>query len=117
MQYITTLTGLQFFAYHGLYPEEQQLGQNFTVDMQVSMQIDQPISHIEEAINYELLHRIATEEMANRADLIETVAQRMIHRLKQTFTNTTRIAVTIHKPNPAGMFKSGVASVTMIHDA
>ncbi|MES2559909.1 MAG: dihydroneopterin aldolase [Bacteroidota bacterium] len=112
MKYVTSLTGLEFYGYHGLYAEERVLGANFTVDMKVTLEISKPIENLEDAVNYEILFNTAKEEMAVRQDLIETVAQRILARLQEYFGKPTAIEVTIYKPNPAGGFKSGVASVT-----
>lgn len=113
MKYITALTGLEFYSYHGLYAEEQILGQLFKVDMKVTIDIDKPITYIEDAVDYEILFNTAKEEMAVSQELIETVAQRILARLQNHFVTATSIEVTIYKPNPAGVFKSGVASVTI----
>jgi dihydroneopterin aldolase len=51
--------------------------------------------------------------MAVPQELLETVAQNIIVVLKQEFPKAKNIEVTIHKPNPAGLFKNGVASVRM----
>lgn len=113
MKYITALTGLEFYSYHGLYSEEQVLGQLFIVDVKVTMDIDKPITHVEDSVNYEILFNTAKEEMAVRQDLIEIVAQHILARLQKHFGAAASIEVTIYKPNPAGVFKSGVASVTI----
>lgn len=113
MKYITALSGLEFYSYHGLYPEEKQLGQVFRVDVKVTMELDRPIETIADAVNYEILYATVSQEMAIRQDLIETVAQRTLRRLEQHFGKQASIEVTIYKPNPAGVFKSGVAAVTL----
>ncbi len=112
MQYTTSLTGLEFYAYHGLYVEERVIGATFRVDIKVEQEIDKPIQKLDEAANYEVLFAIAKEEMAHTQELIETVAQNMLQRIKILYTHAQRIEVTVHKPNPAGLFKSGEASVT-----
>ena len=113
MKYTTALTGLEFYGYHGLYAEEQVLGQLFMIDMKVTIDLDKPIATLEDAVNYEILFQTAKEEMTTRQDLIETVAQRILTRLQEHFGKPAGIEVTIYKPNPAGVFKSGVASVTL----
>lgn len=114
MNYTTTLTGLQFFGYHGVYPQEQVLGAVFEVDIQVTRVLNTPISQLDEATNYEILYNLAKQTMAEREELIEVVAQKLLSRILSIF-NQSRVEVTIHKPNPAGLFKSGKASVTIIH--
>ncbi len=111
MKYITSLTGLEFFSFHGLYAEEKLLGAKFMVDVSVEHQIDKPITSIDEATNYEVIFNTVKAEMAKPQELIETVAQHILTVLKREFPTSGKIEVTIHKPNPAGVFKSGVASV------
>jgi dihydroneopterin aldolase len=113
MNYITSITGLAFYAFHGLYREERIIGANFKVDVKVVVEIKTPISTLENATNYELIYSAVEEEMAIAQDLIETVAQNILIKIKQHFPQAERVEVTIHKPNPAGVFKSGIASVTI----
>ncbi|MES2780318.1 MAG: dihydroneopterin aldolase [Bacteroidota bacterium] len=113
MKYTTALKELEFYGYHGLYAEEKVLGGNFRVDMKVTMDIAKPIATLDDAVNYEVLFNTAKEEMAVRQDLIETVAQNILNRLQEHFGKEGRIELTIYKPNPAGLFKSGIASVML----
>jgi dihydroneopterin aldolase len=113
MKYTTALTGLEFFSFHGLYAEERLLGAIFRVDVTVECEIDKPISTIEEVVNYEIIFNTVKAQMAVAEDLLETVAQKIIDVLKREFSQAKQVEVTIHKPNPAGTFKSGVASVTI----
>lgn len=112
MKYRTNLNNLEFFAYHGLYEEEKVFGGRFFVDVSLEMDTNAEIVALDQAFNYEIIFSVAREEMAQRQDLIETVAQRILGRLSHEFKNSTHIEVTISKPNPAGLFGSGVASVT-----
>lgn len=112
MKYETALKGLEFYGYHGLYEEEKILGGKFRVDVKVTTELTKPIHTLDEAVNYEILYTIAKEEMSARQDLIETVAQHIFSRVRNHFGEHCFIEVTIHKPNPAGVFKSGEASVT-----
>jgi dihydroneopterin aldolase len=113
MKYTTLLTGLEFFSFHGLYAEEKMLGGTFFVDVSVECEIDQPISSIENATNYEIIFNTVKAQMTIPQELLETVAQHIIVVLKHEFPRAGSVEVTIHKPNPAGLFKSGVASVRM----
>ena len=113
MKYITSITGLEFYSFHGLYAEEKLLGALFGVDVSVECEIEKAITAIDEAINYELILNSVKTQMAIPQDLIETVAQYIISDLKLAFQQAQHIEVTIHKPNPAGLFKSGVATVKM----
>jgi dihydroneopterin aldolase len=113
MKYQTTIKNLEFFAYHGLYEEEKVLGGLFLVDVLLETEVNREILTIDHALNYESIYKVAAEEMKNRQDLIETVAQRILIRLTEVFREQlVSISVTVSKPNPGGLFGSGAASVT-----
>ena len=49
------LEGLEFHAYHGIYPEERSSGNKFEVDIVVNTSFDEPAFHddLSGTINYE----------------------------------------------------------------
>ena len=49
------LEGLQFYAYHGLYPEEQIIGNHFILDIRVSIPEPEDPGSLNESVNYEVL--------------------------------------------------------------
>ncbi|MEO8887470.1 MAG: dihydroneopterin aldolase [Mucilaginibacter sp.] len=96
------LHGAEFFAFHGFYPQEQQLGNSYLVDIDVSFEpsgdlIDDKIAH---TVNYEDLYEIACAEMQQPKKLIETVAQGILDQVKTKYPNVERIEVSIKKLNP-----------------
>jgi dihydroneopterin aldolase len=111
MRYETVLKGLKFRAFHGVYEQERLMGGVFRVDVSVIRTIEQPITTLEQATNYEIIFEVVSSEMKATKELIESVAQGILYRLNNQFPDG-QISVTIHKPNPAGLFKSGEASVT-----
>lgn len=111
MKYQTAVNDLEFYAYHGLYEEEKVLGGLFLVDVLLETDTQVQITHIGQALNYELIFLIAKEEMEARKDLIETVAQQMLMRLSDAFGDETSVRVSIRKKNPGGLFGSGSAAV------
>lgn len=114
MRYETALTGLEFYSYHGVYAEERSIGALFYVDLKVTREAAQPIQTLDEATNYELLFQIAKTQMARPEALLEVVAQRILNDVQHAFPGAD-VEVCIHKPNPAGVFKSGTASVRLVH--
>ena len=36
------LTGLQFYGFHGVNPEERSLGQTFVVDLEAELDLERP---------------------------------------------------------------------------
>ena len=95
------LEGLRFYSYHGFYPEEQILGNEYSVDIKTSF--DNPDfkdDQLEDTVNYEQLYSIATTAMKSPRKLLETVAEDMLEKIKLKFQHLTRIEVSICKINP-----------------
>lgn len=96
------LEGIRFFAYHGLYPEEQKSGNHFEVDVYLDTG-QRPLAvrdEIEETVDYAEVHRIVQEEMAIRANLLETLVRRIGERLVLEMTGFDRVTVRVSKENP-----------------
>lgn len=96
------LHGVEFFAFHGFYPEEQKLGTKFIVDVDVSFTPagdlkDDEISH---TVDYERLYEIVEKSMKKTSKLIETVAQTIANEIKNEFAIVETIRVSIKKMNP-----------------
>jgi dihydroneopterin aldolase len=113
MIYETCLNGIKIFAYHGLYEAERILGAEFIVDVKVIQHLDDDkvILTIEQAVNYEKIYTVILDQMKVTENLIETVAQRILSKLKLEFEQASNIHVTIHKPNAGGLLPSGQATV------
>ncbi|PWG82093.1 dihydroneopterin aldolase [Pararcticibacter amylolyticus] len=92
------LEGIRFFAFHGFYPEEQVLGNEFMVDIITEMQVvHDGNDELEDTVNYEKLYEIAESEMKNTRKLLETVALSIIERIKELFPDIDTIRVSIRK--------------------
>ncbi|PAW94527.1 dihydroneopterin aldolase [Mucilaginibacter sp. MD40] len=110
------LEGVEIFAYHGFYPEEQKTGTKFLIDVHVSFEQngsfkDDTLNH---TVNYEELYTIIKEEMANTRKVIETVAEAILDRVKATFSFIDAAEVVIKKQNPpfSGPIKQSVISLS-----
>src|SRR6478609_6299044 len=84
-----TLTGLELFGHHGVYPAEKRDGQRFVVDMTVWL---------------DLTDAVATADLAARVvtgpsrDLIETVAGEIADEVMRGYP-VHAVEVTVHKPS------------------
>ncbi|SDJ91212.1 dihydroneopterin aldolase [Catalinimonas alkaloidigena] len=97
-----TLEGMEFYAHHGFYEAEQQLGNRYTVD--VTLVTDFTAAADEDdltgTLNYETVYRIVAEAMEQPSRLLEHVARRILNRLQQTFPTAQHGEVRIAKHNP-----------------
>ena len=95
------LEGMRFYAYHGVNPEERTLGQRFTVDVVLSVdlraagQSDDLADTVSYSAVYKLLRQIVEGEPRN---LIEAVAEPIAAAILASFPLVQRVTVTLRKP-------------------
>lgn len=101
------LENMRFKAYHGLYEEEQKLGNHFILDIKIETPIEAAtvveaygIEQLNNTINYETVYDICRFEMAQPQKLLETVVQRIVKKLQAQFTQIHSIELKIRKLNP-----------------
>ncbi|MFL5729473.1 MAG: dihydroneopterin aldolase [Cytophagaceae bacterium] len=112
------LEGLEFFAYHGYYPEEQKIGNRFLVDVKVSGRFTgSELSDLEKTVNYELIYAIVEKEMAIPTPLIETVALRILDQLFIQLKQIHEAEVGVSKLNPPIKGKCDRARVVLRRSA
>lgn len=96
------IEGMRFYAYHGFYPQEQLIGNEFLVDIYVQAKFDKASSDddLGGTINYETLYRISKLEMQRKSKLLEHVGQRIVERIKSIFEQVEAVHLRIRKLNP-----------------
>lgn len=97
------LEGLEFFAYHGHYDEEQKIGNKYGVDISVqTSSLDEAATHdrLSETVDYERLYNIIQDEMRKPSRLLENIARRIITSVLDSFNQIEEVDVTISKFNP-----------------
>ncbi len=96
------LIGLEFFAYHGVYAEEQHAGNNFMVDLTVEGDFSAAVASDDLAgtVDYEKLYNLVAEEMQVRSKLLEHVAGRIMSRIAAAHPEIKKITVRVAKLNP-----------------
>lgn len=104
---------LRFYSYHGFYEEEQLLGNEYLVSIEVSLPLDSSINDdLKNTINYESLYNIAKTEMKIPRKLLETVAHAILIQTKAQCHEIFAIKVKISKVNPP--FGGDLAKSTII---
>ncbi|MBW3633815.1 MAG: dihydroneopterin aldolase [Chloroflexi bacterium] len=95
------LEGMRFYAYHGVNPEERALGQRFTVDVVLAVDLRRAgqSDDLEDTVSYsavyKLVRRIVEGEPRN---LIEAVAESIAGEILASFLPVQRVHVTVRKP-------------------
>lgn len=76
------ISGAEFLAYHGFYPQEKSMGHTFTVDAEVLVHLsDLEKDDLGQTINYETIYAICHTHMNRPQKLLETVAGHICHDL------------------------------------
>jgi dihydroneopterin aldolase len=96
------LEGLEFHAYHGVYPHERSSGNKFEVDVIVETQFQEAAfqDDLSGTINYEDLYRLVKNEMDKPSKLLETVGHAIAEKILKSFTTAIAVEVKISKFNP-----------------
>ncbi len=81
------LKEIPFFAFHGVYPEEQILGTHFKVSIRLQANIDKAFDTdaVADTINYQTIFELVKTEMEIPSKLIEHIIGRIANAIK---TNT-----------------------------
>jgi len=93
----------QFFAYHGVYSQEQYLGGKFAVDVEIkgdfarSGATDDVADTVNYAEVYEIVKKVMTEK---RYNLIERAAQEIVDLVLAGFASVVSVRVAVRKINP-----------------
>lgn len=95
------LKALRFFACHGLYEEEQVLGNNFVLDVSLVYQPGHfPPRNINDTLNYVSVYSLLQSVMQQREDLLETVLYNMACSLFRHFAEIESVALYLQKVQP-----------------
>jgi len=109
------LEGLEFHAYHGVYPHERSSGNKFEVDVTVDTEFSESAFHddLSGTINYEDMYAIVKDEMAKPSKLLETVCHAIAKKTLDTFIEAIVVEVRISKFNPpiGGVCKKATVTV------
>lgn len=94
------LTGMRFYGYHGVYPEESRLGQSFLVDVELHADL-RPAGlrdDLRQTIDYGQVYATVKAIIEGRPfKLIEAVAEHVAARVLEGFP-VTEVVVRVHKP-------------------
>lgn len=96
------IEGMEFYAYHGYYKEEQKVGGRYTVDVYLKLPSEKSgeTDRLADTVNYEDIYQIVKDVMAEPANLIEHVAHEILVRLKAKLNLSKKVSVRVRKHRP-----------------
>ena len=95
-----TLEGMVFYGYHGVNPEERELGQRFIVDLELEKDLSAAglSDDLTQTVNYASAYKLAREVVEGQpCNLIETVAERLATALLSRLS-IDGVRVRVRKP-------------------
>lgn len=97
-----SIEGMEFFAYHGCFKEEQIIGTRFMVDLflETDTQEAELADDLHKTVNYQAVYGFVREEMAVKSKLLEHVGRRILNRIRNEFPQVTACRIKISKMNP-----------------
>ncbi|CAN5405023.1 dihydroneopterin aldolase [soil metagenome] len=96
------LEGLEFHAYHGVYPHERSSGNKFEVDVVVETEFGNAAfqDDLSGTINYEDVYALVKAEMEKPSKLLERVGHSIAEQILKTFPDAAAVQISISKFNP-----------------
>ena len=96
------LKDIRIYAFHGCMEEEELIGSDYIVNLEVETDMHQPANSdlLTDAVDYVQLNTIVKEEMLIRSRLLEHIAQRIIDRILKQFPMVKNVEVKVAKQNP-----------------
>lgn len=96
------LEGIEFYAFHGYYAQENKIGNRFVVDVEMEAEVEaaSQADMLSKTVNYEKVYALVEMEMKNPSKLLETVAFNIKNRIVEAFPQLQAVVVRISKYNP-----------------
>jgi dihydroneopterin aldolase len=96
------IKGLALHAYHGVMAHEAKVGQSFSIDLDLEIDLSAAArsDKVMDTVSYDKVVECASEAFsAQRFRLIEAAAGRVADAVLAAFPRVNAIVVTIHKPH------------------
>lgn len=97
------LKGCRFYGYHGVFSEEKQLGQIFTVDLELELDLSRASEsdRLEDTVHYGLIFETVKKQVEHQTyDLIEKLGGTICDNILEHFPEVQTVNISIAKENP-----------------
>jgi dihydroneopterin aldolase len=107
------LQQVRFFGFHGLYENETKTGNEFVIDLAVTIFPQTSIIRsMDDSISYVTLFELVQQRMLQREDLLETLAMDLVHQIHGQFKFVKKVSINIDKCTPPFINFSGKVGVS-----
>jgi dihydroneopterin aldolase len=111
---IISIENMEFYAYHGCFKEEQQIGTWFQIDLHLEADTSKSelSDALEDTIDYQLVYTTVEQQMAKKSKLLEHVARRILDAVMAEYP-VLSAEVSVRKKNPPLGGKIGAVAVKL----
>jgi len=112
---VIEIEGMEFYAYHGCFAEEQIVGNKFLVDLRLEADSAkaEKSDNIKDAVNYQVAYQLIKKEMEIKSHLLENIASRILKKLFENLPGIDVATIKVAKINPPMGGKIEKTSVTL----
>lgn len=96
------VNGLALHAYHGVMQHESKVGQTFSLDLALTIDLREASrsDKLKHTVSYDLVVKTVSEAFcARRYRLVEAAAGAVAETVLASFPQVSAVAVTVHKPH------------------
>ena len=99
---VISIEGMEFFAYHGCFKEEQIIGTKFRIDLflETDTTTAENSDNLYDTVNYLSVYQVVKAEMEIKSKLLEHVGRRILNRVLDEFPLIKNARIKIKKLNP-----------------
>lgn len=96
------LKQMTFHAFHGVGEQERRVGNTYRIDLRLGLDIRRAAlsDDLADTVNYAAVYAVLRDEMARPSCLIESVAARIVRRLRLDFPAIETLEIRLAKQNP-----------------
>ncbi len=109
------IEGMEFYAFHGHFREEQIVGSRFLVDLTMETDLEKPAEsdNLRDAVNYQQAYKLIKVQMEQKSHLLENIASRILDALYSEMAGIRKATVKVSKMNPPVGGRVNCVSIVM----
>jgi len=96
------LEGMEFYAYHGCFKEEQVIGNRFIVNLSIEVDTSEAekTDNLKDTVNYQAVYETVKAQMANKSHLLEHLGRLILDALEEGFPEIRHMKLKVSKMHP-----------------
>jgi 7,8-dihydroneopterin aldolase/epimerase/oxygenase len=108
---------MEFYGYHGVFPEETKLGQRFRVSLSLQIDLSQAgkSDDLNDSVNYGEVYSVCKEIVEGEPyKLLESLAEKLSVKILADFPKVEACTIEVIKPDPPipGHYRSVAVEIT-----